>query len=211
MTTDHDGKKMLEIVYWEEDGDTPPLYHHYQGQTHEQKAYLYLDLEKGTIETEVDREIGGAVTEDVWNKRTLRYLVSPYLSRRQANELMDDLLPLLQKVRDGMDIEWDGSNWVGVTTDPSVERFDSKIQDICSEALGEYCVWNAADYCEAIWDEHREILRKHGEKGLLKELEQEQERHLDGHLEPLYLTLVDEYIEQLKEMDDEEEEERGVR
>ncbi|RME23332.1 MAG: hypothetical protein D6800_09985 [Candidatus Zixiibacteriota bacterium] len=130
-----------------EAGDAP-LFVQYGGQTQPQPAYLELD-EFGNVSLDYSSEIGGAVPMDVWHGRTLRWSVSPYLSRDAALDLLEDasLVALLERVHAGHSVDWDGSNMVGHLTEDAREA-KQKVQEILDEISrdGAAQVWDAYDW-----------------------------------------------------------------
>lgn len=105
------------------------LYHVYPGQSRPQTAHVQLDG-GGRVTADWNGEIGNAVPMDVWNGRTLRWAVSPYLSGPALAEALasPEVAALLEAVAAGHDEEWNGSNHVGTLTPEAREA---------SERLGE--------------------------------------------------------------------------
>lgn len=124
------------------DGSRAPLYQHYQGQTQAQPAYVELE-EDGTVNASYDPEIGGAVPMTVWHGRDRRYPVSNSISMDGLKALLAYITPLLQRVHDGLSIEWDGSNIVGRLTE-AAENAEAKISRIC-----ESDEWDTVDIMDA--------------------------------------------------------------
>jgi hypothetical protein len=127
-----------------------PLYHRYPSQTTEQRAYVELD-ENGTVTADWDGEIGGGVPSHVWHGRTRRYSVPSNVSGRALAGLLrsERVLSLLERVYEGLEIVWDGSNHVGRLTDDACEA-DSELADAIDE-VGKYeeyrCeVWTASEW-----------------------------------------------------------------
>jgi len=120
------------------------LYAHYQGQTNRQDAYIYLDTSTGEMGADYDAEIGNAVPMSVWHNITLRWSIPPYLAA-VANEEMEHIAPLAQRVLDGASVEWDGSNNVGTYTDDA----DAAIGEI-RDLLAERADYN--DETEVCWE-----------------------------------------------------------
>ena len=84
-----------------QDGDLP-LFRRYPTQFQPQPAYLELD-ETGRAALGISDIIGTGVPEAVWHQRTLRFHVSPYLSRAACERLLEDpeVLALLERIHAG--------------------------------------------------------------------------------------------------------------
>ena len=93
--------------------DPGALFHLYPGQQAPQDAYIALSIEDEAMWMESNGEIGNAVPSDVWHGTTLRFGLPP-IQAAAANALLDELLPLAERVIAGASEQWDGSNNVGV-------------------------------------------------------------------------------------------------
>ena len=127
------------------------LYCHYRGQTQIQPCFIELDLEDGTLSADYDGEIGGAVPFSVWHRRAIRWGI-PLMTADAVNGLMETILPLAQRVFDGAEIEWDGSNLVGVYNDDADAAIE-EIERICGAEEGDLEVWEASEWLSAAEDE----------------------------------------------------------
>lgn len=88
--------------------------HTYQGQFQPQDAYFELLEGENEVYATWNGEIGNAVPFSVFHGRDRRYHFSPMLKVKEVNALGRQILPLLEIVRAGMSIEWDGNNYKGV-------------------------------------------------------------------------------------------------
>lgn len=88
------------------------LYCHYSRQYGPQPAFIELDTQSGHMWAGYNPEIGNAVPMEVWHGLTRRYSLPVILSTDRANELMDEIAPLAQRVLDGTEEHWNGSNHV---------------------------------------------------------------------------------------------------
>ena len=95
-------------------GDAAPLYCKYPGQIHEQDAYVEMD-EYGFVSASYNPEVGNAVRMDVYQRRTLRFGITPYLSGDELADIVtsEEVTNLLAIIYAGHDVRWDGRNNVG--------------------------------------------------------------------------------------------------
>ena len=95
-------------------GDAAPLYCKYPRQHHAQDAYVEMD-EYGFISASYNPEIGNAVPMDVYQRRTLRFGITPYLSGHQLADILsqEKVKNLFATIYAGHDVRWDGSNHRG--------------------------------------------------------------------------------------------------
>ena len=69
-----------------------------------------------------------------------------------ANALLLEVKPLAQRVCDGYDERWDGSNTVGVFNDDATEASEA-IEALCDGPESDLCVWEASDWFASFSDE----------------------------------------------------------
>ncbi len=126
------------------------LHLHYPGQTRRQPCHVELDIRgDGELTAEADPEIGGAYPMAVGHGLVLRWTI-PALCGDAANDLLQRLAPLAQRVVDGSDEEWDGSNRVGKLNDDARAAVE-EIEAICDHVDGsEIVVWKAEDWYEPL-------------------------------------------------------------
>jgi hypothetical protein len=105
------------------------LYLQYRGQHGAQPVYVQLDCEAETLSAEVDGSIGPGTPARVWHGRAIRWSI-PALTESAAEGLLLDLIPLAQRVVDGYECRWDGSNHVGRLTEDAREAAEA-IRDLC--------------------------------------------------------------------------------
>lgn len=126
------------------------LHCQYPGQTSPQECYLELDLEEETLTADYDAEIGGAVPFAVWHGRRRRFPI-PALSATAVNALMEEVLPLAERIVAGSEIVWDGSNHIGQLDDDAVDA-EAELDQICEKAFDDprpgdlINAWDADDY-----------------------------------------------------------------
>ena len=129
------------------------LYGRYIGQTQAQPTYIELDLEDKTLSADWNGEIGNGVPMDVWHGLIRRYHI-PCLVADEANALMEEILPLAERVIAGAEIVWDGSNWVAKLNEDA-EDAEMEIDRICEQSEGEtVSEWEASDFFGEETDEN---------------------------------------------------------
>ena len=96
--------------------DPTALYCQYPRQHQPQPCYVELDCDHNTIGADYSGEIGGSVPARVWHNRVLRWSI-PALTASAANNLLDEIAPLCERLLVGYSCDWDGSNHVGRLTD----------------------------------------------------------------------------------------------
>jgi hypothetical protein len=110
--------------------DLAPLYAHYKGQINPQPAYLWIDLEKKTVEADYSGEVGqGGVPERVWHGLVRRVDITPYIKGSALADLLEskELAGYVQRMIDGFESVWDNSNWVAKLT-PDAERAERELE-----------------------------------------------------------------------------------
>jgi hypothetical protein len=138
------------------------LYHKYSTEHSPQNTFIELDPEERILSAYSDGEIGNAVPMNVWNGRIRRYsLPDPYLTAETINWLMEKIEPLTERVVDGYECTWDGSNNVG-NLDEDAAKAENEIDELLEmERLDEtdkIAVWSAGDlWCESINNDCDEV------------------------------------------------------
>lgn len=124
------------------------LYHRYPGQASPQDARVSLDCASGALTAETDPEIGNAVPVRQWHGH-IRCWSIPALTADAANELLEEIEPLAQRVCDGYASRWDGSNHVADFDDDATAAIE-EIAALCerakadaAEGVGALKTWDA--------------------------------------------------------------------
>ena len=94
--------------------------HTYPAQNRTQPAFFELTEGDNTIFADWDAEIGGAVPFSVFHGRDRRYYFSPNLKLSAVNRIGREIIPLLERVRAGMSIVWNGNNHVAKLTEDAL-------------------------------------------------------------------------------------------
>ena len=119
------------MVTIQETKTTDELVHKYPGQSDPQPCYVELDLRDGVMLADWNSEIGNAIPFMVYHGHVQRYSI-PSLTADAANALMQELLPLAERVVDGYKSVWNGNNNVARLTDDASEANDA-IDDRCQQ------------------------------------------------------------------------------
>lgn len=127
--------------------DEDELFCQYPGRG-TQPCVLTIDLDTGDLSARYDPELSdGARPESVFNGRTL-WVSIPCLTGTAANAFLEEVAaPLAQQILDGAEIEWNGSNHVGVL-DADARAAYEVLVDRCDPQNGS---WDAVDTVSA-WD-----------------------------------------------------------
>lgn len=91
--------------------------HTYPGQFQPQDSFFELTEGSDLICPDWNGEIGNAVPFSVYYGRDRRYHFSPQLKLAAVNRLGRTILPLLERVRAGISVNWDGSNYIAALND----------------------------------------------------------------------------------------------
>lgn len=102
-----------------------PVYAHFAGQCMPQPAYLELDIRDGSLDADYSGEIGNGVPGAVWHDLILRFKLMPETTADQIESIIKDNSELFQKILDGAEPVWNGSNWIGEFTDEVTEILQS--------------------------------------------------------------------------------------
>lgn len=113
------------------------LFRHYDGQSEAQGAYIELDTQDGTLLADWDGEIGGAVPFSVHHGLQRRYSI-PILTADAANRIMQEILPLAERIVAGAQTDWDGNNTVVVLDEDAAaaEEEVEKLLGLPSQEVG---------------------------------------------------------------------------
>ena len=138
--------------------DPSDLYLHYDGQSSPQRVYLWLD-EDGKAGWDVDGEIGSSIPSYVYHGLTLRWYIRGCPTLDAIESIMEEVLPLLDQVHAGHDVEWDGSNTSGRLI-PVAQAASDQIEQILAADDGDrYCEVDAAEWCQEISSEVKNTIR----------------------------------------------------
>lgn len=107
--------------------DEDALFCQYPGRQM-QPCVLTLDLDNGDLSARYDPELSdGARPESVFNGRIL-WVPIPCLTGTAANRLLEEVAPVAQQILDGAEIQWDGSNHVGVLSPDALMAYEVLIE-----------------------------------------------------------------------------------
>ena len=88
----------------------------YDGQEKEQQVLVVLDCPEAVLYVDYDGVVGNGVPMEAYHGHVRRWGI-PSAMPEVIGELLDDLLPLAQRVVDDYESQWDGSNHVASFTD----------------------------------------------------------------------------------------------
>lgn len=124
------------------------LYHRYPGQTSAQDCYVELDVRSGQLTAKTNGEIGNARPAEVHYGHVQRWSI-PALKASAANDLLEQIRPFAERVRDGYETEWNGNsgNQVAMFNLDAQDAIDD-IVSLCSNTSldDELAVWEASDW-----------------------------------------------------------------
>jgi hypothetical protein len=107
------------------------LYHRYPREQQPQHCFVQLDCDEEDLSAGYDPEVGGGIPFAVFHGRTLRWSI-PVLLANAANALLEQVAVFAERVVDGYECRWDGSNHVGVFDDDAKAAIE-EIADLCRE------------------------------------------------------------------------------
>lgn len=131
------------------------LYKKYDRQSRPQPCHLELYPATGDVYCDFDGEIGNSMPASVWHGRTLQWSI-PCLTGEAAVRLMEDLTPLLERIRAGHTVSWNGSNHVGSLNDDAREassEIEREIEALDGDDVLQ--VWEASDWYQALGGAHQ--------------------------------------------------------
>lgn len=96
----------------------------YPSELNYQRAYFELLHEDTEVYVTFDAEIGGGIPFSVYHGKDRRWYFSPKLKLGIVNKLGRELLPLFERVRSGLTVDWDGYNMTGSLTDDAQKAND---------------------------------------------------------------------------------------
>lgn len=129
------------------------LHCHYERQTERQGCYIELDCKTGIMAASYNAEIGNAIPFSVYHGHDRRWGI-PCLTADAANELMEEIAPLAQRVLDGYESHWDGNNHVAALTDDAQQaetEIEAEIETLRVDEHNGVSEWDAASWL-AEWD-----------------------------------------------------------
>ena len=131
-------------------GEQLPVYCQYPGQLMPQDAYIYMN-EYGVVIAKYKANIGGGVTTDVWHQTTLCWPINPALTGNDILALVEDNLPLFERVHAGHCVEWGGQNFVG-TLDDDARSASESLDAVLYLATPSVEVWEASEWLFSVDD-----------------------------------------------------------
>lgn len=136
----------ITIVTDNIEGSRAPLYYKFDGQWNAQTAYIEVDTEERTVTADCNHEISNCVPERVFDGIVIRINVPNNVDGDSLASFMNENASAFEFICDSIDVEWDGSNNVGVVNDK--EAVSEVIYRLEKDAAELECVniYEAADY-----------------------------------------------------------------
>ncbi|MFC9816500.1 hypothetical protein ACFVJM_31070 [Streptomyces virginiae] len=181
------------------------LHARFHGQSEAQPAYVELGLEDGILLASYSTEVGSGVPASVHHGIDSRWSI-PLLTQDAANRLLDELAPLAQRMLDGSEIVWNGSNRVGRLVTEDAEAAYDAIAERC-EGIEEHdgnpdllAVWST-DSIGGLWDaEEAGVTAGTTDEELDRIGERLTEEFRDGQgLEVVVIEGLDDYLRRLRD------------
>lgn len=177
------------------------LHRQYPGQHEPQDAYVEVGLEQQTLCADYNGEVGNAVPADVYHGQVRRYEI-PALTSTAANELLEEIRPLAERMVADWDEKWNGNDMVAVLGDDAAAA-EAAIQALCAgpwETSEKVTVWDidgATNGSEAA--DHNITATTTDER--LDEIEEEIRQVLAGvsDSEEVVLEGIDDYLRQVRD------------
>ncbi|MEU7031407.1 hypothetical protein AB0A60_32525 [Streptomyces sp. NPDC046275] len=123
------------------------LFRQYPGQHEPQPAYIELGLKSSTLLADYNSEVGGARPADVHYGFDRHYPI-PLLTAKAANQAMERIRPLAERILADWEEIWDGNNLVARLGDDALAA-EEEIEDILGD--GSEDGWGSASLI-AVWD-----------------------------------------------------------
>ena len=124
------------------------LHCHYDRQTQQQECYIALNCREKILTASYNGEIGNAIPFSVFHGHIRRYGI-PCVIADAANELMDEILPLAQRIVDGYESRWDGNNMVAALSHDAKlaeANMEKIIDDYEADEHTGICEWDASEW-----------------------------------------------------------------
>jgi hypothetical protein len=129
--------------------DDTALYAHYDGQTNPQPCHIHLDCRDGVLWADYSGDVGNGTCSADERNGHIQYWGIPVLRAAAANDLMQQIAPLAQRVVDGYDTDWDGNNTVAVFSADAQDALE-EIEQLCDNVDEDeetiVQAWDAGDW-----------------------------------------------------------------
>lgn len=122
----------MDIIRFDENASTQPLYKRYENEFDPQPAYISLDCEEETLSADYDPNFGGCSPKQ-FHGIEQTFGISPYMRRDDINALLDRIAPLAETVINGFESRWNGNNFVASFDDEALGAIE-EIRELCDSA-----------------------------------------------------------------------------
>jgi len=119
------------------------LHRQYSGQSEPQPCYVEVDLKNQVLMADYNAEVGNAVPFAVFHGVERRYPI-PALTSTAANDLLEQIRPLAERMISDWEEEWDGNNHVAVLGDDA-QAAEAEIVQLTEQE------WMASELV-TVWD-----------------------------------------------------------
>lgn len=107
------------------------LYFKYFNQINPQDCYVELDCEREELTATYNSEIGNAIPASVFNGHDQRFSI-PCLNESSANALLEEILPLAERVVAGYESGRNGNNHVAKFSEDAKKAIE-EIEYLCTQ------------------------------------------------------------------------------
>lgn len=126
------------------------LHRQYSGQSEPQPCYVEVDLRTRALGADWNGEIGNAIPFSVHHGFERRYPI-PALTSTAANELLEKIRPLAERMCSDWREEWDGHNHKAILGEDAAAA-EEEIEALCGDpADGWDRVWDSSELI-TVWD-----------------------------------------------------------
>ena len=155
-----------------------PVYSKYNSQFNPQPAFIQLDCRDGSLMADYSGEIGNAVPMYFWHNQAVRWDIPSETSGESIKEVFEseDFQVCCQRILDGYEDYWDGSNWRGRYSEDA-QAASQEVERILENRLETIEVWETSE-----WLFQGSTLKEHWCDQPLDEAVSELEGCIEDHL-----------------------------
>ena len=117
----------------------------YQGECNAQPVFLYLDLQDGELFVSTWESDESSFPAATFNGTLRRWKWSGVPTPDQANDLMEEVAPLAQKMLDSSEVDFVEGNWVG-TLGEEAQKAERAIEKALCAEWGRVCEMDPSEF-----------------------------------------------------------------